>query len=789
MDGWITIGTTLDNKNLDKKLKKLESKLKTEEIDLDIKYGNADVVINNLRKAEEELENLKQKQNAVNQETKEFFSKLEGYRQKEKTGTLSVAEALHLQDSENQVQAITQGQISINNEVEKQAKLVDDIRIKLSQTQGIYEKQEIKVSQIKDDITEVRGQIIQANQEAKQDKLNEIEQKLKNIGNSSENVVKKVAKWGLAIFSVRSAYMFVRQAVSTLSQYNEKIGTDIEYIRYALASALQPIIENIIQLMYKMLAYINYISQAWFGVNIFANASAKAFNNVKKGLGGANKQAKELQKTLLGFDEMNILQDGSTSKGGGGGGVTLPSYDLGNMEDVEIPDWIKWIADNGELIKTILIGIAGAITGLKLAQLLFNLTGIGSTLPEIFTALSNMSGLQIFGLVGGIATAVVGIFNTIKALIVWIGDPTWENFKEVLSGLEIVLIGVGIAMVALNASNPIGWITIAVGLLGKLVGALTENETKTLDLTEAQKKLNNAEKEFVNAQNRYTTAIKNRDQALKDLQKAEKNTKLSGEDLYKSVMTGKLKFDDMTKTQQSVYLAYVKYKGTIGDVEQATKDLQAEEHELILASLEEQATVAATKNNFEDFAKTLNNLVDKGTISVEEAYKIINDIFGKMQGLGKDVFNIQFPKYFSSSTDSAEKLRKKVQDLYNQYKKLKDLGFPSTSGSSYSSKTLWAKGGVLTYAKGGIYKPIKLASGAVVNQPGRGVPIGLNAIAGEHGAEGIIPLTDAQQMDLLGSAIGRRVTVNLTNITEMNGRIISRELQRVQNQEGFAFNE
>ena len=54
--------------------------------------------------------------------------------------------------------------------------------------------------------------------------------------------------------------------------------------------------------------------------------------------------------------------------------------------------------------------------------------------------------------------------------------------------------------------------------------------------------------------------------------------------------------------------------------------------------------------------------------------------------------------------------------------------------------------------------------------------------------EGVIPLTDSQQMALLGEAIGRYITVNANIINTMNGRIISRELQKVQNESDFAYN-
>ena len=81
----------------------------------------------------------------------------------------------------------------------------------------------------------------------------------------------------------------------------------------------------------------------------------------------------------------------------------------------------------------------------------------------------------------------------------------------------------------------------------------------------------------------------------------------------------------------------------------------------------------------------------------------------------------------------------------------------------------------------------RLASGGIVNMPNRGTLVG-SAIAGESGREGVVPLTDQQAMAELGREIGKNVLVNLTNITTMNGRIISRELKQVQSEQDFAFN-
>ena len=81
----------------------------------------------------------------------------------------------------------------------------------------------------------------------------------------------------------------------------------------------------------------------------------------------------------------------------------------------------------------------------------------------------------------------------------------------------------------------------------------------------------------------------------------------------------------------------------------------------------------------------------------------------------------------------------------------------------------------------------RLAKGGIINLPSQGIPVG-NAIVGERGAEGVIPLTDSQQMALLGEAIGKYITVNLTNINQMNGRIISKELKHIENENDFLFN-
>lgn len=65
---------------------------------------------------------------------------------------------------------------------------------------------------------------------------------------------------------------------------------------------------------------------------------------------------------------------------------------------------------------------------------------------------------------------------------------------------------------------------------------------------------------------------------------------------------------------------------------------------------------------------------------------------------------------------------------------------------------------------------------------------GASAIAGEAGHEGYIPLSDSQAMETLGEAIGRYITINANITNTMNGRVISKTLQQIQNDRDFAYN-
>lgn len=761
MDGWVIIGTELDTKPLDKKLSKLENKLKNQELDFKIKTDNLEKAKNELKELGKEAQEVTKRQKELSKEILSRQKEHDAIEKKIFSGqAIQPNEYLKRERLLKELAPLKKELEEVTKEADRYNKKINDSNDKLVKATNQYNKQQEK-------IRDTKNEIAQVNNETKKNNLQDVENRMENISGSAGNIVKKIAKWGLAIFSVRSAYNFIRQSVSTLSQYNEKLATDIEYIRYALASSLQPLIEKMIQLVYKLMAYINYISQAWFGINIFANASVKSFEKVKKGISGANKQAKELQKTLAGFDEMNILQDGSTTTGGGGGGVTLPSYDLSGMGNIEIPSWIKWIADHKEIVIGVLEAAIVAIAGIK-----YGLQGIAAL---------------------GIALALVNVINLVKDLISYFKNPSLKGFVSLLEDLEGVLIGVGIAMVALNAANPVGWIMLATSLLVDLTKKLFENKAAIKDVEKAERDLKNARRDVVDAQQKYANAVDESARANRNLAKVERDTGYSGRELYNQVQRGTLTYEKMNEKQKLVYKAYLETIQAQDDLTNSKQELNEKIKKEIDESLELQLSNAKEKNSYDELKKSVIEMFDEGKISSAEAKDYFARAMADMSKESKETFMTDIPnnlkagldphKYDSTWTKFKNWFNKNIRGLDTTVK----INFVSTGGGGAGGFGGGTSGG---RAKGGIFYPSKLprlAKGGIVNMPGPGIPYH-GAVIGERGAEAVVPLTDSQQMSLLGATIGKNVTIAATIPVYVGNRQVAREIRKIDASDEFAFN-
>lgn len=624
MDGWVKIGTKLDNKGIEQDLKKLQSeltKLEREEIKLKVKLDKSQSGVSEYQK---EIESLKQ---ATEQDLK-----------------LAVSD----EQAKNVLAVEEQTLALINDKYEKQLNTVSQIKSELEENKN-------KQQSIAQAIEQTNGSLNKA--KGLSNIYEQVGNSASNIKDKMSSVISKVVKWGLALFGVRSIYSGIRSLMSTLSNYNEQIKTDLEYVKFAIAIGFEGIIQSIIKGVFTILQYINYIAMAWFGVNLFAKASANNFNKVKGGISGANKEAKELQKTLSGFDEMNVLNDsGGTSPGGGGGGMSPidPSIDLSKM-DVPIPKWLEWIAKNKDKILIFFTGLAIVIAGIKIAGFVNGLGKVAEGLKKVFAADKLLKAVGIGLMIAGVVLLIdnirklifnwdemttkekiiTGVFATIGAAAIALG-------YAIATGISAATLGIGALIAAIIAV-----ITAIVSFIAKLV----KEEKAIKDVEQAQKDLKETQDEYYEATDAYIEAVERQEEAMINLKKAQEKTGLSGSDLYKQVQNGTLDYKDMTDAQREVYKAYLETNKAQKQLDDTTKTLNETKSKLTKATWDEKLSVATTKNEYNEYKKSVVDAFNKGEISSEEAKEAIEKAMTGMSRSSQKTFMEDLPDNIKNGLD------------------------------------------------------------------------------------------------------------------------------------------
>lgn len=154
-------------------------------------------------------------------------------------------------------------------------------------------------------------------------------------------------------FGIRSLFMLFRRLRKYIKEAFEAMASQIPEVNAMLASlksslyalkgslatafepilsAIAPALVRLIDLLAQAITYIGMFFAALTGRGFVYQAK-----KVAQTIGDAAGNAKELNKQLQGFDELNNL---TTNKGSGGGG----DNPLAQFEKVDVPDWIENIA-------------------------------------------------------------------------------------------------------------------------------------------------------------------------------------------------------------------------------------------------------------------------------------------------------------------------------------------------------------------------------------------------------------------------------------------------------------
>ena len=406
-DGSIMIETKLSTDKFDKQIVNLEKKIKDEE-------NKSELKLKAKLQAEDELKRHKQAIFEIEKEyekTSQQVEHLQSIMSKQSQGiSLTPQEFTDLQGSKN---------VIANNE--KIGETLDKMYAKEVKLNNAVNRTTLAYKQTKDNVASYKAKIESVNIQKQQSQVDQLKNGFKKMNTSVSSSIKHIGRLALGIFSVASAYRLMSAASSTLGQYDEQYATNLEYIRYLIAQAIAPALKYVVNLASTLLSYLNYILNAWFGITLFSKNSAKNFMKAKNSTGGISKNTGKIKKDLqtTPFDEMNVLSDTSSSgtSGGAGGGAIAPSIDPSMLQG-EVPDWLKWIADNKDLILAVMAGIAGGLLAWKLG-------------------LDGIKGL-------GIGLLIAGIVYTIESLLEYLNDPSWKNFGKIIQGIGLAILGVGV---------------------------------------------------------------------------------------------------------------------------------------------------------------------------------------------------------------------------------------------------------------------------------------------------------------------------------------------------------
>ena len=670
-DGSIMIETQLSTDKFDKQIVNLEKKIKDEE-------NKSELKLKAKLQAEDELKRHKQAIFEIEKEyekTSQQVEHLQSIMSKQSQGiSLTPQEFTDLQGSEK---------IIANNE--KIGETLDKMYAKEVKLNNAVDRTSLAYSQIQSNVSAYKAKIESVNIQKQQAQVDQLKNGFNKMNTSVSSSIKHIGRLALGIFSVASAYRLMSSASSTLGQYDEQYATNLEYIRYLIAQAIAPALKYVVNLASTLLSYLNYIANAWFGITLFSKNSSKNFMKAKE---STSKIKKDLQTTP--FDEMNVLSDTSSS---GTSGAVAPSIDPSLFEG-KVPDWLKWIADNKNLILSVMAGVGAGLLAWKLG-----LNGIKSL---------------------GIGLLIAGIVYTIKSLLEYLKDPSWENFGKIIQGVGIAIIGSG----AIIGSVPVavaGAIVLIVGIITKYWQQIKGFLQKGIDW------------------------LVSKTDWVKD------NFGIVGETIYTiftSLLQGLLNiFDSLFTAIKGIFDGIIKFiKGVFsGDWKQAWEGIKD-----IFSSVWNgiKGIVSSVWQYIKSIFNSLVNLV-KG---------IVNTIWGAIKGLINLItsgINVLIRGINKLSFDAPDWV-------------------PEIGGKKFGFN---------------IPEIPRLAKGTILNAPGRGVPVaGGTALAGEAGREAYVPLTDTQLLEELGSTIGKHITINANIVNNMNGRTISRQLQRIQNDSDFAYN-
>lgn len=328
---------------------------------------------------------------------------------------------------------------------------------------------------------------------------------IKNISSAAREGIQNLVRYSAAMNSTdaANANRTMSEYASTLQQVKNSIGSAV----MPVLTALLPLINTIASAFITAANAINMFFQALQGKGTFTKAKKNSVDYAKS-LNTASGAAKELQKTLLGFDEINRLNDKNSGGGGGASGVDYSDmFEEAQVSDKvkKIAEWTKKTIDKIKEFLTSAIGILTTALGLFVIGAILAFSGaniplglgmmvLGGVLfaKEIAAKWGSLSEevkdsiMKIMLIVGGAVFAIgailafsganiplgIGLMLTGAAILGTAAKLDWNRLKKSLQGtLGIITAAVSTAFLALGAVLTFSGANVPLGIGLMIVGA------------------------------------------------------------------------------------------------------------------------------------------------------------------------------------------------------------------------------------------------------------------------------------------------------------------------------
>lgn len=596
----------------------------------------------------------------------------------------------------------------------------------------------------------------------KRDALNEVDDEPEKKINLLENLTKGVKRLAFGILGIRTAYTIIRKASSAYLSTDEHTTKQLEANWTAIGTFMETMITTVSSLMKKLVTSVLYFASVLTGINYIEKANTAILKKQAKATQGLTNANDKLKAS---FDEIETL--GNDSSGGIGSDIdTSVLFDIadigeGTRSTIEkigtalqpvyniLKEIIEYCSKNPNSILL-------ALGGLALVKTLSSIIGIagkgamaGSGLSGVASLLSYIAGF------GVIAIEISILYSTVKDArdAVKLAHDETEKWKNGI----IQLNDTAKLILDENKDTP------------EFIDNLSDRiENQVQELINSTKQIEENRKEmslFDMIIGAITGTWQDDTDTIIANYEAMKSSIETWEKAYKQ---GKLN-DDQIKEYNETLKIYKKYlEDATYETSTHSSELRAEKGAYEDAKNELKKTKERLKE-FNDVNKTATENTKNNATSTKNYSDNVKDLDKKLKDMTGQV---------NDYNNALGKVKKDVTTKFNV----------DTSGAKNSINSLFDKlktGLLRTF--GLTFPTIRLAKGGIINQPGRGVPLG-SAIGGERRPEGVIPLTDAQQMEMMGEAIGKYVTINATIPVYAYNRQVDRQIRRISAENDFASN-